>query len=247
MPDYGTSVSSVLSRNWKGFALGLAVLATAFTAAATNPAQAAQIQELQVGQCGTPQAVVSHLKAEGHGFVANMNAELIDKKQNKWVYLEQLYTATPDGAHWYQFQGNASKGQSTRLCVIRKGTDFQINDNHDNTNPPTVKAISYDRKDALKLCVSLWKKYGTGLVCNDLNTMLDGLQKKLKQNVMFQGHVIMKNGDTSTMITVIADPANQNDYSILSTNIKTGATLIAESGREAQFSPRVLAEIQKRK
>lgn len=243
------SGSKLTSRfNLKGLALGLVGLCAAFTAIAApiGSAHAGAPDRFNVGQCGAAETVMKAIGQDGHGFVANMNADKVDTAQKKFIKIEHIITATPNGSHWYMLRGDGAKGQSSKLCIAMKGINLEINDNFDNTNTPTVTPITYKQDDARAKCIDIKKQHGINVVCNGRDSMLSGFHKSDGQILMMQGTSILSNGDMSTIFSLIADPANQNDYRTLSTNKSSGATVIAQRGTDAQFSQRVYAEIQAR-
>lgn len=246
MPKMGTlttRITSNLKRHFKTASIGVFALAVTFlTMACSNNAHA-----LDLGKCDAPRTIMAAAGAEGHGFVAHMNADKVDRQLSKVVKIEQIITATTDGKHWYMLSGNSFKGQSTELCVLMKGVDLEINDNFDNTHPSTTTPLTYIRQDAIDQCKALQKQYGSGLVCNDRDTVLTFGQQQDGQILMLQGKIISPNGGISSMMSLITDPANENDYRVLSTNMQTGATVISQSGTDSGFSPRIMADIQSRR
>ncbi|MEQ8228187.1 MAG: hypothetical protein RIA64_08885 [Rhodospirillales bacterium] len=230
------------SNKFTGLALGLMALATAFTMTA-SPAMA-QLS-LKIGQCGKPAAVMQAVAKEGHGFIANMNADLVASGTSQFVKREHIVTATGNGSHWYMFSGNGAIGKSSELCLAMKGTDLEINHNYDNDLASTTSALAYDRDDALLGCYKIHQQRGANTVCNDRDTLLKGFKQKSEQNLMLQGTIETRSGRTSTMMSLIVDPANQEDYRILVTIKDSGATTIAQRGTDANLSPRVVGEIKK--
>ncbi|MRG71089.1 hypothetical protein GH722_04860 [Alphaproteobacteria bacterium HT1-32] len=231
-----------ISQKFTAVALGFMTLAAAFT---MMSAPAAAQSSLKLGQCGTPGAVMQSVAKEGHGFVANMNADLFNRDQNAAVKREHIVTATGNGSHWYMFRGDGAIGQSSKLCLAMKGTDLEINHNYDNDLASTTSGLAYNDNDALMGCVRLKQQRGKGLTCNGRNEMLDGVRQADEQKLLLQGTMIANNGQTNTLVTFVADPDNEEDYRILVTNKNNGATTIAQSGTDANLSPRVVGEIKK--
>ena len=184
---------------------------------------------------------------EGHGFIANMNADLVNTDAKQFVKREHIVTATKDGSHWYLFRGDGSIGKSSKLCLAMKGTDLEINQNYDNNLSSTTSGLAYNDNDALMGCVRLKQQRGNGLTCNGRNEMLDGVRQTDNQSLLLQGTIETRSGSTSTLMSLVADPDNEEDYRILVTIKDSGATTIAQSGTDANLAPRVVAEIKEKR
>lgn len=237
------TVAKSISRGFTALALGVVTLATAFTML-SSPAHAQS--SLKLGQCGAPAAVMQYVGNEGHGFIANMNADLVDR-QGDWQKYEHIVTATNGGSHWYLFRGDGAIGKSSKLCLAMKGTGLEINQNYDNGNTPTTTPLAYDRNDARDGCRDIKQRRGANTVCNDRNTILSGAQQSNGQNLLLQGTIETRSGSTSTMMSLVADPENEEDYRILVTIKDSGATTIAQRGTDANLAPRVVAEIKEKR
>jgi len=190
---------------------------------------------LDVGACDTPENLSASLRAEGHKIVASMDMVGISLREGGKVgYDAELITATPDLKRWYAIKGDRPLGEkSTRLCIAAKGRNLEINDYRRN-GEPTVTRYRFDRAAALAQCDEIAEQIidgvEKGISCNELNAGLRILEEDTGGRIALQGE-----SDRGVLVTIIADPANENDYRVLITASK-GATGIARSGVRFGFS-----------
>jgi len=185
------------------------------------------------------------LKAEGHKIIASMDMIGVSLKEGGKVgYAAELITATPDLKHWYAVKGDKPLGTiSTRLCVAAKGRNLEIND-YRKDKPPTVTRYRFDRETALAACDEIAKQFvdgaEKGIRCNEFNEGLRILERDTGGRIALQGE-----SDDGVLVTIIADPENENDYRVLVT-ASAGATGIARSGVRFGFSPWVQSVLDRR-
>jgi len=155
-----------------------------------------------------------------------------------------LMTATPDMKRWYMIRGDQPLAkQSSRMCVSAAGRNLEIND-HRRNGKLTVTPYRFDRAKALAECKEIAKnyidgeKYGIG--CNEREEMIRILGEDVNERIALQGVT-----DQQNLMTVIADPANENDFRMLAT-ARAGATGIALRGHKFTFSQWILGVLDKR-
>ena len=155
-----------------------------------------------------------------------------------------LMTATPDLKRWYMIRGDQPLAkQSSRMCVSAAGRNLEINDYRRN-GEPTVTPYQFERGKALAECKEIAKnfidgeKYGIG--CNERQEMMRILAENVSERIALQGVT-----DQQNLMTIIADPADENDFRMLVT-ARAGATGIALRGDKFVFSQWILSVLDKR-
>ncbi|MCG8542891.1 MAG: hypothetical protein MJE12_01650 [Alphaproteobacteria bacterium] len=196
---------------------------------------------LEPGQCGTPKAVNSHLKAEGHSPVGAMNRSVVNVKTESRQLVAQFVTATQDLSRWYVIRGDAPLGKpSGRFCVSLKGRDLEIKDYRKN-RPPTVSAFDFKREEALAQCDEVSKRIRGGVACQFRDHVLAGFERRLGERLVFQGTRVNHSGSESGIFTIVADP-QEGDARTLAT-LDRGATTVIGRSEDFQLSPSVVEKL----
>lgn len=201
---------------------------------------------LDVGQCDAPEGLSAVLRAENHKIVASMDMIGVSLKEGgKAGYAAEMITATPDLKSWYAVKGDRPLGaKSTRLCIAASGKNLEVSD-YRKAGEPTVTRYRFDRDKALTECNEIAKNFidgaEKGVGCNEFNEGLRILERDTGGRIALQGE-----SDSGTLVTIIADPDNENDYRVLVT-ASAGATGIARSGIRFGFSDWVLSVLNARR
>ena len=163
-------------------------LACLMTAILTNHSAYA----VDIGECGTPEAMTAKLQAESQHSIASAQQITTDKQ-----LLGMIFTMSSNKNVGYILQSDQPMGnRASKICVYKRLSGVRLFDARKSGTPPEVLLKSPD-SDALRRCDELAKEKKLQRdSCSSLNTMLRKVEA-FGNHVMIQGFNTEKQADGS--------------------------------------------------
>lgn len=189
-----------------------------------------EITPLEQGKWHTAADMSSHLQAAEHRPVADMNlAQASGRKA-------AVITATQDLSTWYILMGNMPLGQSTQFTLLASGTDLQVSDFR-NVERPDFSERTYDRSKFQPDLDQIAQNTGTSVAGAFYDDIIEDYMQRFDERVAMQGEA-----ENEVVVTVMANPNNQNDVGILLTYPGGGVTLTMGFGEDYSYANSMIAQ-----
>lgn len=212
-------------------------------------------QALKLNQCGDPSDLSAEMKREGEttgkpfSFVATMESLAVDS-QGKTAPLAQFIAANSDNSRFYILTGNVPlNAPNGRFCVTLVGRDLEINDYRLDRPARLINNYTFADDEARAQCHAIIENVGK-VLCENRDRMLERANDLHAQRLALQGILLSETGADTSLLTVIAVPADEqralpedrNRYATL-VSADEGATTILESGFKFSFTAPVLERL----
>ncbi len=153
----------------------------------TIPARA-----VDIGECGTPEAMTAKFKAEDQHSIASADLVTNDKR-----LLAMIFTMNPDRSVGYIVQADQPTGErASKICVYNRMASIRLFDAR-KPGVPVEVLLKAPEADALRRCDELAStgKFPKG-TCNSLNAMIRRSERN-GERVMIQAFTVERQPDGS--------------------------------------------------
>lgn len=190
------------------------------------------------GDCTNAHGLLSILEEVEHALVASMNRFIVDTDTGEILRLSQLISASNRGSEFYFIEADVALGEPPgQFCITYRGRNLEVND-YRQDRPPRVTGHTFNQADASAACEAL-ERETEGLLCGHRDLMLANARRFNGERLALQGNLVDENGDERAVVTLIADPENEQYFTILAT-FQSGATTVIGGGNRFEFAPQII-------